>query len=125
MRDSTLINLRPQLNLNTQHSKEMERFQNQTLRPILKFQNDATIKLLIRSQHFIKIRAQYREVSIDKLKAFINNFLTSNLAFRNTLIGSIIGFMTMDELEFYLDNTSEINKRIISMQAERFIDYLS
>ncbi len=125
MRDTALINLRPPLNLNTQFSKEMERFQNQTLRPILKFQNDATIQLLKRSQHFIKIKAQYKEVTIAELKELINNFITSNLTFRNTLIGSIIGFMTMDELQFYLDNTSEINKRIVSMQVERFIDNLS
>ncbi|MGB0863248.1 MAG: hypothetical protein ACPGXZ_10035 [Saprospiraceae bacterium] len=43
-RKNSILALRPALSLSTEHSSIQEKFQNNTLRPILKFQNDFLIK---------------------------------------------------------------------------------
>jgi hypothetical protein len=43
---------------------------------------------------------------------------------KNTLLPLIIGFFTSDEVEFYLANHKEVNRRITSMLIQRFQDQL-
>lgn len=46
MRDQQVTSLRPQIALDSDKSLSSETFQNTVLRPILKFQNELTLKLL-------------------------------------------------------------------------------
>ena len=52
-RDFDLVQLRPQVQFNTKNIKETEAFQNKTLRPILKFQNQF---ILFNFKNNIKIK---------------------------------------------------------------------
>jgi len=122
MRDKAIIQLRPELGLATANSSKIEVFQNISLRPILKFQNDLTAKLLSSSKHFTKICKKVDLSDIKTYQKVVADFISSDLVFKNRLIGVIIALMTEDELKFYLAHSSELNKRLLTMQIQRFVD---
>ena len=116
-RNHQLISVRPRLNLETEFSSPTERFMHQTLRPVLKYQNKCVLKLIENHPLYSKIRFQatYHE-NRQLLKVFVDK--QNNL--KNTLIGVVVGLMSEDELQFYLENQSGINKRILDMCVTRF-----
>ena len=98
----------------------IESFQNQTLRPILKFQHELTIALLKNHRNY-KID-QVPDSTRDKYAAFLSKYVQSNLDLKNQLLGVILGFFTTDEMSFYKDQRKELNRRIIQMQLKRYVD---
>ena len=109
-----LINL---INLNT---SDIERFQNEVLRPIIKMQNNllvAFFKNYIKNNK-IKFNTLKPEVQENK----INTILTKDINFKNILIGSIIGHLEENEIEIYFKYKTEINKRIIQIIKQRLHD---
>lgn len=102
--------------INSQTSDE-ELFQNQTLRPILKLQNDLYIEIL--KKYIVKNKTPFIQFSVDKKLIYIANTLLNDNKFRNLLIGTTIGLLQIDEFRVYSKNTSEFNKRIITMLIER------
>ena len=48
--------------------------------------------------------------------AYIENVIQRDIKFRNSLKGMIIAFFTLDE---YIQNSSNLNKRMMNMLAER------
>ena len=122
MRDDQLIALRPTLDLNIEDSSEIEAFQNKTLRPILKLQHPFTMQLLANSAHFQKMK---ENVDIENEKAYtelVSKYFNSNIVFKNKIIGSVIGLLTQQESDYYYTESSELNKRISTMQIQRFVD---
>src|SRR5680860_1050010 len=71
-----------------------EQFQNKTLRPVIKFQND----LLLES---------------------FRNYTQKDKKFRNSLKGMILGQFTIEEYSFYTTNSSALNKRMMNLVIER------
>jgi hypothetical protein len=102
--------------INSQTSEE-ELFQNQTLRPILKLQNELLIKIF--KNYILKNKAQFSQFTVDKKLDYIENSILNDNKFRNLLIGTIIGILQIDEYILYSKNTSALNKRIITMLIER------
>lgn len=102
--------------VNHQTSAE-EYFQNQTLRPILKLQNDIYLELF--KNYIIKNKASFNQFSIEKKMYYIENSILNDNKLRNLLIGTTIGLFLLDEFITYSQKTSEINKRIITMLIER------
>lgn len=124
-RDSLMKDLRPILPQATfgEEVKAMERFQNQTLRPILKFQNDLLIGLF---RDYLKSKkVQFDTLAPQQQLEKIKKVLQGDQRFRPILLGGIIGLMTAEELNIYLPQKSEFNKRIISMLIQRFQSQLS
>lgn len=95
-----------------------ELFQNNTLRPILKFQNDLLMELFI--VYAIKNKNVFFSLSIEKKNIYIEKATTSDIAFRNQLIGVIVGLFSVEEYLEYAKNSSNLNKRIITMLIERW-----
>lgn len=95
-----------------------ELFQNNTLRPILKFQNDLLMELFI--VYAIKNKNVFFSLSIEKKNIYIEKATTSDIAFRNQLIGVIVGLFSVKEYLEYAKNSSNLNKRIITMLIERW-----
>jgi oligoribonuclease NrnB/cAMP/cGMP phosphodiesterase (DHH superfamily) len=124
MKDVNLIKLRPQLGIDTKASTPIETFQNVTLRPILKLQHDTSMLILTESKHFNQILQKVNRSEYDLLTEFIKNYVTKDIRFRYTIIGSVVGMMTQEELQYYTENSSEVNKRIMSMQIKRYADTL-
>ncbi len=94
-----------------------EIFQNQTLRPILKLQND--IYLEVFKNYISKSKLDFNNFSIEKKMQFIENSIQKDINFQNILKGISIGLFTMDEYLIYSKNSSNLNKRLMSMLIER------
>ena len=107
--------------INSKTSAE-ELFQNQTLRPILKFQNDLYIELL--KNYIIKSKANFDTFTIEKKCQFIEISIQKDTKFKGLLIGVVIGLFTIDEYLMYIKNTSSLNRRMISMLIERLKNQL-
>ena len=51
---------------------------------------------------------------------FIENAIQRDIKFRNSLKGMIIGFFTLLEYETYIQNSSNLNKRMMNLLIERY-----
>jgi hypothetical protein len=94
-----------------------ELFQNQVLRPILKLQNDIFVASFI--NYLSKNKVDMNSFSIEKKMALIENSIQKDIKFRNALKGMIIALFTVDEYALYIQNSSSLNKRMMSMLIER------
>lgn len=95
----------------------LESFQNSTLRPIAKFQND--IILSIFENYIVRYKNVFHKLgNEDKLK-YIENTVKKDSKFKNLIRGIFMGHFTAEEYSFYTENSSEINKRIINLTKER------
>jgi hypothetical protein len=108
-------------NINYETSSD-EYFQNQILRPILKLQNDLYIELF--KNYIIKSKANFESYTIEKKFQFIEISIQKDTKFRSLLIGIVIGLFTIDEYVMYSNNSSDLNKRIITMLIERLKNQL-
>lgn len=117
-RDQFLLSLRGETlgTVDNQSSSE-EKFQNQTLRPILKLQNDLFIDVFI--NHISKHKNDFYNYSIEKKLQFIENTIQKDIKFRNSLKGIVIGLFTIEEYSEYIKNSSSLNKRMMNMLIER------
>jgi hypothetical protein len=102
--------------INAQSSAD-EFFQNQTLRPILKLQNDLFLEVF--SNYIAKSKTDFHHFSIDKKLKFIENSIQKDIKFRNSLKGIVIGLFTVEEYKKYIQNSSSLNKRMMGMLVER------
>ncbi|NBW26951.1 MAG: glyoxalase [Flavobacteriaceae bacterium] len=118
IRDHFITTLRGETlgKINSQTSEE-ELFQNQTLRPILKLQNELYIELF--KNYILKNKAQFSQFKVEKKLDYIENSILNDNKFRNLLIGTSIGLLQIEEYKLYSKNASALNKRIISMLIER------
>ena len=116
--------VRPVLkNLINSNTSDLERFQNEVLRPIIKMQNNLLVALF---NNYIR----NRKIEFNKLKAEvqenkINSILTKDINFKNILLGSIVGHFNKNEIKIYLKSKSELNKRIIQMVKQRLQNNLT
>lgn len=118
-RDAQLLALRPELSQARTHDQmsEQEYFQNQTLRPILKLQNDLILALF---RHYVeKHKGVFYEISPQRKMDYIESAIHKDMKFRNILKGLVLGQFTLEEYEVYSNDSSAINKRILSMIKER------
>lgn len=112
------INLRERLNiLNSETTTPQEIFQNQTLRPILKLQNDLYCSLFI--NYTVRQNADFNSLSAAKKNNFIEQSLQKDSVLKNIFIGMTIGMFTLQELEVYYLDSKVFNKRIITMLIEK------
>lgn len=118
-RESNLLAIRPQI-LNarvTENMSEDEQFQNKTIRPIIKLQNELLIEVF---RNYIKKRKNtFYELSVEKRLLYIENAVQKDMKFRNSLKGMIIGQFTVDEYLIYIKNSSALNKRMMNIVRER------
>tara|TARA_B110000093_G_C12850201_1_gene358969 strand:- start:366 stop:749 length:384 start_codon:yes stop_codon:yes gene_type:complete len=122
-RDSDLVKLRPIVNFNSDNLKKAESFQNKTLRPILKFQNQF---LLYNFKNFIKTKEPlFNAYNALEQKKIIRKSVKEDQRLKNHLLSSVIAYFTIEELEFYTKNSKEISKRIVSMIIQRVEDQIS
>ena len=118
-KDLVLLNLRPEIptaTINPTMSDE-EFFQNNTLRPIAKLQNDLLVEVF---KHYIKKHKNvFMDLTIEKRLDYIENAIHKDMKFRNSLKGIIIGMFTIDEHRLYTQNSSSLNKRMMAIVKDR------
>lgn len=101
----------------TTNSSSEEQFQNQVLRPILKLQNDLFIASF--KNYILKNKKDFYNQSLDKKAVQIENAVQKDSKYRNTLKGMVVGWFTIEEYAAYIQNSSNLNKRMMSMLVER------
>ncbi|HEX8269150.1 MAG TPA: glyoxalase [Flavobacterium sp.] len=117
-RDHLLKSVRGEtIGIVTSDSSADETFQNQTIRPILKLQNDLFIEVF--KNYISKYKDDFHSYSVDKKLAYIENAVQKDIKFRNSLKGIIIGLFTIAEYDIYIGNSSNLNKRMMNMLVER------
>ena len=132
-RDTNLLKIRPEIpNAKvTLLMSEEECFQNKTIRPIAKLQNNLLVEVF---KHYIKKHKNvFYNLSIEKRMHYIENAIHKNMKFRNSLKGIMIGQFTIEEHRKYINNSSAINKRMMGIVKERLkqniqlleLDYVS
>ena len=99
-----------------------EQFQNQTLRPILKFQNQLLLSLFI--EYCKKQKNVFFKLPTDQKIQYITHALQRDLKFRSFIIGIVVGLFTLREFEIYAQNVSTCNKRISNLTIERLSSQL-
>ena len=121
-RPNDLLRIRPEIK-KTQSFETMgveERFQNETLRPILKLQNPLLIEVF---QNYIqKRKGVFYELSVEKKLDYIESSLIKDQKFRNSVKGMLIGHFTVAEYKVYQQQSSSINKRMMHLVIDRLKD---
>lgn len=123
-RDQKTLQQRPDIptsKINDQMSAE-EYFQNATLRPILKLQND--LFLLVFRNYITKHKNVFYDLSLEKKLQYIEQSIQKDIKFRNALKGMVIGLFTEKEYETYIQNSSALNKRMMNMLIVRLKDQI-
>ena len=123
MRDQ-LVAIRPaipQLIIDNETS-DVERFQNRTLRPILKFQNELLVTVF--RHHLQKWNGSFYPLSRSKQQNYIENTIRKDSSLRNRLLGMVLGHFTVAEWEIYIDCEKECNRRITNMIIQRLQDQI-
>jgi hypothetical protein len=118
------IEIRPKLNIvsEDEYISFSERFSNTTLRPIIKLQHDLFIAVFKNNAKSRKLIL--KNISNQKMIAFVDNLLFKDSNFRQLVIGLVIGHFTIDEYNQYIDKTTDLDKIIISLIDESMHDSL-
>ena len=118
-RDSLLLRMRPEISsakINANMSAD-EFFQNKTLRPVAKLQNE--LLLAVFRNYVAQHKNVFYDLTIEKRLDYIENAIHKDMKFRNSLKGIIIGQFTLEEFEIYIKNSSALNKRMMDIVKER------
>ena len=118
-RDISLLELRPVIAsaiVNDSMSAD-EVFQNRTLRPVAKLQNE--LLLAVFRNYIAKHKNVFYDLSLEKRFDYIENAIHKDMKFRNSLKGIIIGQFTVEEYEIYIQNSSALNKRMMNIVKDR------
>jgi hypothetical protein len=120
-RDTVVTEIRPLLSLQPTKG-EIEGFQNEVMRPILKFQNELLI--LLAKQYVNKYHKSFNALKQVNQESIIIQASKQDPEFKSFLIWPVVGLMSSTELAFYSAYRSELNKRISTMAAQRIVSQL-
>lgn len=121
-RHNDILRIRPEIKKH-QSSNNMsaeERFQNETLRPVLKLQNPLLI--VVFRNYIDKHKGVFYDLGLEKRLAYMENALMKDQKFRNSIKGMVIGQFTVAEYISYKTNSSALNKRMINLVLQRLKD---
>jgi hypothetical protein len=121
MRDELVLkSLRPEIFVE-ETTSVVETFQNDVLRPILKYQHELILQLTQSDVLFQKQISQ--SITIMQKRATIKQFFLMQPNYKYFLVGQICGLMTSYEFQFYLNSRKEIDKRLTNMLTERILSF--
>ncbi|MEM6379495.1 MAG: glyoxalase [Bacteroidota bacterium] len=119
MRDMAIKTLRPPIPtiIDENAVSSAELFQNRTLRPILKLQNELLIAIF--KQYIIKRKDTFHKLNKVKKLEYIEHSIRKDLRFKNLLVGTIMGHFTNEEYKQFLANEKELTKRTTDLLVQR------
>lgn len=120
-RTEELQKLRPKIKSIQQdlNTLDLEQFQNDKLRPILKLQHEILLALFQSSLSRNKV--PFTELKAEEKRSKLNQLFQKDLSFKNQSIGAVIGMLTVDEYTVYTKDMSAHNRRIITMLKQRIM----
>ena len=104
-------------------TSDIEKFQNEVIRPIIKMQHDLLISSL--KNYLQKRKVDFSVLPDKKKRSKISSIYKTDNNYKNMTLGFVIGQFSMDEFKFYADNSSEINRRILQITSQRIKDSIS
>jgi hypothetical protein len=118
-RDEQLIALRPAIPAARiiSDTSDEERFQNETLRPILKMQHPLLLALF--RQHLHRRKNAFYQLPEPQRLAYVQQAIQKDATLRNTLKGIVIGHFTEAEWEQYAGLSGPLDKRILHLVTQR------
>jgi len=121
-RTTQLKELRPNIpSIIEEHAaSQQEKFQNQVLRPILKFQNDLLVQLFKNFAH--KRKGTFFDLSMLEKRQYIEKTIQRDKSFRNLLVGCIIGHFTVEEYTLFVEAEGDLTRRMMQMCTIRLQD---
>ena len=103
------------------NTKHLEKFQNLTLRPIIKSLNGLLLNYFL---HYTVLKKNdFSNASKNEKTNFITTAFLNDNQFKNEVRGIIIGHFSIEEYNFYKKYTKQLNKRITSIVKQRFLSY--
>jgi catechol 2,3-dioxygenase-like lactoylglutathione lyase family enzyme len=98
----------------------VERFQHETLRPVLKLLNPTILRLVAARlrRYGVDFGGMARADRLDRLR----NLVKEDGRLKQTLLGMVAGHLTGDELDVYLDHEAEVRRRCVPMLLARVQD---
>lgn len=123
-RNNDLLRIRPEIKKHQTFDSmsDEERFQNATIRPILKLQQPLLIAAFINYAN--KHKGVFYELSVEKQMQYIETAIYKDQKFRNSLKGMLIGHFTVNEYQIYITNSSKLNKRMMNLVIGRLQDQM-
>ncbi len=116
---TSLLQLRPTISsATTEKANSLELFQNETLRPILKFQHDLLKQVMI--QNFIKRKNEFYKTPEKARAAYLEDTVRKDLRFRAMLQGIVMGHFTETEYTTFTEHEAELSRRITDLLVQRF-----
>ena len=105
-RHDGLTGMRPEVSAEnfSQQMTSDERFQNQTLRPIIALQSDLFIEVF--KNYVSKHKNVFYDLTLQKKIDYIENSIHKDMKFRNSLKGMVIGVFTIEEYKIDIQNSS-------------------
>ena len=124
-RNSSLLAIRPNIDTidKSLKAKDVEAFQNNVLRPILKFQNDLLLQIFI--DYANQYKGVFFKLSDHEKLSYIQQALSTNQRLRSLILGTIVGLFAVEDFGYYKLNSSALNKRIITMTIQRLQSQLN
>ncbi|MCA6365375.1 MAG: hypothetical protein IM638_20250 [Bacteroidetes bacterium] len=117
--DEELLKLRPEVVFDSSRALPAEKFQGETLRPILKYKNEW---LLGQLRAYLTKRfpgfAGFTQVA--QYEA-IENAVKRNAKFRQTIMQAVFALMTKAEKEFAHTHRKDVAGRLTQLLIERFV----
>jgi hypothetical protein len=104
-------------------TSDIEKFQNEVIRPVIKMQHELLIGSL--NNYLQKRKVDFSVLPDKKKRSKISSIYKTDNNYKNMTLGFVIGQFSMDEFKFYADNSSEINKRILQITSQRIKDSIS
>lgn len=114
--------VRPVLDLDTTETGPVERFQNETLRPILKLLNPTILRLV--ANRLVRYGTGFAGMDPADQERRLRNLLKEDSRLKRTLLGAVVGHLTGEELDFYLAHKAEVRRRTVPMLVQRAQDQL-
>lgn len=123
-RSHSLQKIRPQILSAkiTELMSDEERFQNQTLRPVIKLQNELFLHVF--QNYIAKRKNLFYQLTLEKRLDYVTHAIQKDLKLRNSLKGMVIGQFTIVEYETYIKSPSATNKRMLNMVIKRIQDQI-
>lgn len=105
-----------------ENSSLEEKFQNVTLRPIIKLQHELLIAFF--ENYLIRKKINFSDLRPLKKQELVSKIFKNDTMFKTELRGMIIGHFTFNEFIMYQTMTSDINKRLLIMIKERLLSVI-
>ena len=116
-REIDIKNFRPVLTFEIEAEGELEKFQNEVLRPILKLQHDLLSQIF--KTYCDKRKGTFYKLSEKDKLIYIDQAVRKDMKFKHYLEGIVTGIFTLEEYQNFLKNEEELTKRMVNLLVQR------